>query len=133
MPRIRRINGRRQDAIVTPDGGIITTLFLVFDKVPGVLYGQIVQCESARLLIRIAKTEEYCTESERDLLNYVRQFIGPAMSIDLVYVSDRSSAWNRGNKHRAVISHVFPGPTHNDKAGSSVRDESMTQLPTPLA
>jgi phenylacetate-CoA ligase len=106
MPLVRRVNGRRQDAIFTPDGRVITTLFIVFDKVPGVLSGQIIQYELDRLLIRIAKTGAYSTQSEADLLDYVRQFVGPTMSISLMYVRADSATWNSGAKYRAVISHV---------------------------
>jgi phenylacetate-CoA ligase len=106
MPRIRRLNGRQQDAIITPDGRVITTLFIVFDKVPGILSGQIIQCEPARLQIRIARTEEYSNRSEAELLNYVRQFVGPAMSIDIAYVDKHSLFYHRGTKYRAVISYV---------------------------
>jgi len=104
MPRIQRIIGRQQDAIITVDGRVITTLFIVFDKVPGILCGQIIQCEPARLLIRIARTKEYNNRSEMELLNYARQFVGPAMSIDINYVDKHSSFYYPGCKHRAVIS-----------------------------
>jgi phenylacetate-CoA ligase len=125
MARIRRVNGRRQDAIVTRDGRVITTLFLVFDKVPGILSGQIIQCEPARLLIRIARTEEYTAQSEADLLNYVRQFVGPAMSIALIYVHEGSVVWNRGTKYRAVISYVS---SDSDYAGIVALSPLRTSL-----
>jgi phenylacetate-CoA ligase len=106
MPRIRRINGRQQDAITTPDGRVITSVFVVFDKIPGVLSGQIIQYEPARLLVRIARTEQYDSRSEARLSHLLTQFVGPQMSIEFAYVDPDSFGFGRGTKYRAVISYV---------------------------
>ena len=106
MPRIRRINGRQQDIITTPDGRVITTLFIVFNKIPGILSGQLIQYEPARLLVRIARTEQYDSSSEERLSALLRQFVGAHMSIEFAYVDPDSFAFHRGTKYRAVISYV---------------------------
>jgi phenylacetate-CoA ligase len=108
MPRVRRINGRKEDAIVTPDGRVVTTLFTVFDKVPGVAHGQVVQDEVAQLLVRIVRTRSYAPQSEETLLGYVRRFVGPGMRVRVEYVSHDALHREKSGKCRAVISRVPP-------------------------
>ena len=41
--------------IETPDGEVITTIFIVFDKVPGVAQGQVIQEALDRLRLRVVR------------------------------------------------------------------------------
>ncbi len=114
MPRLLRITGRQEDAIVTPDDRIITTLFLVFAQVPGVVQGQFIQEALDRLTIRVVRSPEYTAASEADLRAGIRRFVGPAMALRFDYLSWEE--WHRASsgKFRAVVSKIHsrsnPGP-----------------------
>ncbi len=109
MPRIVRVNGRHEDVITTPDGRVIPTLFVVFDTVPGVRLGQVVQEEPARLVIRIVPSEEYTRRSETALVTHVRRFVGFAMRVEVEYLSAAALRATTAGKFRTVISRV---PSH---------------------
>jgi phenylacetate-CoA ligase len=106
MPRVLRINGRQEDVITTPDGRIVTTLFIVFDEIPGIQRGQVVQEALDRLKVRVVRSLEYTNKSEENLLNYIRRFVGANMHIDLEYVHGEVLNPGGAGKFRAVISNL---------------------------
>jgi phenylacetate-CoA ligase len=105
MPRVRRILGRQEDVIVRPDGKIVTGLFLVWDQVPGIAQGQMIQEAIDRLRVRVARAPDYSPRSEHDLLRLLRRFVGPAMRIELESVAPQALR-PAGGKFRTVISPV---------------------------
>jgi phenylacetate-CoA ligase len=112
MPRVRRINGRREDAIITPGGRVVTTLFIVFDKVPGIAQGQVIQEDVDELRIRIVRNPDYTERSEDLLLGLLRCFVGPRMKLRLEY-SSRDALHRAGSeKFRTILSRIpqMPGP-----------------------
>jgi phenylacetate-CoA ligase len=107
MPRVRRIIGRQEDAIVAPDGRVVTTLFIVFEEIPGVVQGQIIQEAVDRLQVRVVRGSGYTAESEGQLFRYLRRFVGPDMAIDLAYFSQDAFRRKVGDgKFRTVISRL---------------------------
>lgn len=108
MPRVRRILGRREDAVVTPDGRVVTTLFVVFDEVPGIAHGQVIQEDVAHLRVRVVRHPTYTPQSEQTLLGHVRRFVGPGVRVTVDYVSHDSLHRERSGKCRAVISRIPP-------------------------
>jgi phenylacetate-CoA ligase len=107
LPLVRRIHGRAEDVVVTGQG-VVTTLFTLFDRVPGVALGQVVQEEPDRLVIKVARGPEYRPESEALLLADARRFVGAGMRITLEYTSADAMRGGTGAKFRAVVSRV-PG------------------------
>ncbi len=106
MPRVSRINGRQEDVIVAPDGSVITTLFIVFDKVPGVAHGQIIQEDCNTLRLRVVRNSSYDSNSEATLLRLVRRFVGPQMQIRLEYLRHDEMHTTGAAKFRTVISRI---------------------------
>ena len=109
MPRVQRIIGRQEDVITTPDGRVVTTLFLVFNHVAGIALGQAVQDAPDHLIVTIARSEHYTRHSEADLRRGVRQFVGPTVRVDIKYASLDELRPSPGAKFRSVISHVRSG------------------------
>ena len=110
LPRVRRILGREGDAVVTPEGRVVTTLFIVFDEVPGVAQGQVIQEAADRLRIRVVREPGYSARSEQDLQRHVRRFVGPAMTVEFEYPSHDSFRREAGpGKFRTVVSRL-PDP-----------------------
>jgi phenylacetate-CoA ligase len=107
LPTIRRVLGREGDAIKTPDGRVVTTLFIVFDEVRGVERGQVIQEAIDRLRLRVVRGPEYSARSEDDLLRCVRRFVGCGIAIELEYLShDDFLGEAGGGKFRAVVSRI---------------------------
>jgi hypothetical protein len=106
MPRILRIDGRLDDAILTPDGRLITTLFLVIDEAAGIRRGQIVQDGPDHLLVRVAPAQDWSKAFEQLLVRNLRLFAGAAMKITVVCESEASLRPAPGTKWRTVISPV---------------------------
>jgi phenylacetate-CoA ligase len=106
MPRVQRINGRQGDAIVTADGRVITTLFIVFDKVLGIAHWQVIQEEPNELRILIVHTTVYNARSEESLLQYIESFVGPEMKLRLEYVPKQALHRESSGKCRSIISRL---------------------------
>lgn len=110
LPRIRRVIGREGDAIETPDGKVVTTIFIVFDEVSGVAQGQVIQEALDRLRLRVVRGPGYSARSEEDLLRYVRRFVGPGMAVEIEYLSHDDFRREAGDgKFRTVVSRVPAG------------------------
>jgi phenylacetate-CoA ligase len=116
MPRVHRILGRQEDVIVRPDGKIVTGLFLVWDQVPGIAQGQVIQEAMNRLRVRVVRSPDYSTRSEDDLLLIVRRFVGPAMRIKVEYVS-RQALREHCGKFQTVVSLVAQNATRELHSG----------------
>jgi phenylacetate-CoA ligase len=106
MPCVRRIIGRREDVITTPDGRVIPSLFVVFNQVAGISLGQAVQEAPDRLAVRIVRSADYTGQSEADLHSYLRRFLGPAMHIDVEYLSAEALRRSTAGKFRTIISRI---------------------------
>jgi phenylacetate-CoA ligase len=118
MPRIRRIAGRQEDVVVGSDGRVITTLFVLFDQVPGVAQGQIIQEAVDRLRVRVVRGPGYSARSEAELLRRLRRFVGPDMAVDFEYLSrDALRRESEPGKFRMVISRIQPRPPADSRAG----------------
>jgi phenylacetate-CoA ligase len=106
MPRVRRLNGRREDVLLLPDGRVVTTLFIVFDQVPGIAQGQVIQEEPGRIRVRLVRTPAYTDQTEEELLNYLRRFVGTDMRVQLEYLSQDALRPDRHGKFRTIISRI---------------------------
>ena len=113
LPTIGRIHGRSVDGIVTPDGRVVTVAAIVFNEVPSVALGQLVQEELGRLRVRVLPTSMFDHVEELRLLARVRQLMGPDMVLDLERV-DTPDAFGAPGAHRTVISIVA---RHSVEAG----------------
>jgi phenylacetate-CoA ligase len=105
LPTIGRLRGRSVDAIITPEGRVITVASIVFNAAPSVAQGQLVQDEIGRLRVRVLPTEAYDDEEEARLLHEVRRLVGQSMRIEIERV-DAEAFGPRGVKHRTVVSTV---------------------------
>lgn len=106
FPLIKQISGRVQDAILTPDGRIITSLFHILGYVAGIECGQFIQTDKDHLIVRLAKNHEYSLETESQLTNLIQIYTGDSMRLNFEYAS-RSDLFKTSNgKHKLVISKV---------------------------
>lgn len=106
MPLVNRINGRHEDVIVTPDGKVVTALFIVLDEVPGISMGQIIQKTIDELVVKIVRTQDFTDDSELMLISYIRKFVGLIMKIKIEYVDRETLKREVNGKFRTVVSNV---------------------------
>jgi phenylacetate-CoA ligase len=109
MPLINRVDGRRDDVIVTSDGCVITALFTVFSKVFGISLGQAVQREPDHLVVRIVRAPSYNSESEFHLVRYIRHFVGSTMRLSFEYPLMEELRPAPGVKFRPIVSNIDSG------------------------
>ncbi len=83
MPCVRRIMGRQEDVITTPDGRVIPSLFLVFNDAAGFALGQAVQEAPDWLVVKVARSATYTAQSEANLRQRLRRLLGPAVRIEI--------------------------------------------------
>jgi len=105
-PRIRRIVGRLNDVVVTPEGRVVTALFVALDDTPGILMGQFVQETRDRLRIRVVKGTGFTQATEENLRHRVQQFLGPVIRLEFEYLSQDDLRRDCPGKIRVVVSHV---------------------------
>lgn len=106
FPLIRKIAGRDGDLIQTPDGRLITSLFVVFDLVEHIEDGQIVQDHIDRILVRVVRAALYQRRDEVALLSHLRTMLGEHVTITLEYTDRATIQAGQAGKVRRVVSHV---------------------------
>jgi phenylacetate-CoA ligase len=80
FPVIKRIYGRHADVVTTPDGRLITTLFLVLVEVPGIRWGEIIQNRPDGVVARIAAGPEF---DEDRMVGAIKSMIGAKMKVEI--------------------------------------------------
>ncbi|MBX2992601.1 MAG: phenylacetate--CoA ligase family protein [Bacteroidetes bacterium] len=109
LPIIQSIEGRSDDAIVTPDGRSVGRLDPVFKADLPVIEAQIIQEEHDRLRVRIVPSAPFNGKHSSEIVRRLTERVGP-MHIDVELV-DRIERTKNG-KFRAVISKVKNSPVH---------------------
>ncbi len=108
LPGIKKIHGRQEDVIITPDNRIITDLFTLFDDIPGIELGQIIQETKQKLYLKIAKNKSFNQAGEQSVLNSLRKYVGSRMKIDIEYVPLEDLKRENPGKIRIIVSHIKP-------------------------
>jgi len=101
FPTFRRVLGRQDDVIVTPDGRLIGRLDPAFKGVDGILESQVEQVASDRVVVRIVPSPEFRNEAAEVIRRQVAERLGPTVSVSTEIHG--SLARGPGGKLRAVI------------------------------
>ncbi len=90
LPRLRRIDGRRLDAIRTPDGRVLPGEFFphMLKDVPGVRRFQVVQERLDALTVSVVATEAFAADQEAWVRHEIARVLGDAVAIELRRVDD---------------------------------------------
>lgn len=110
MPVVRRILGRGNDVVCTPEGQFIPTLFIVFDTFAEVLTGQIIQDAIDHLCIRVVPGEGWADAVRDRMLTSVRRFVGDGMRLDVQVLAPEQWPSVGSGKFRVVISQIAENP-----------------------
>lgn len=104
FPLVGEISGRRSEVILTPAGKVITATFLVFEDVPDILEGQIVQESLDRLRVLIVPAPSFEKSGEERLKSRLRALVGGAVRIEVERCESRELLRGGAGKLRAVVS-----------------------------
>src|SRR4028118_1633776 len=83
FPLVSAIEGRQSEVLITPEGEVITAAFLVFEDVPDILAGQIVQESPDRLYVRIVPAPSFSKATEALLKSRLQMLVGSAAKISV--------------------------------------------------
>jgi phenylacetate-CoA ligase len=87
FPTVEAIMGRDCDVIHTPDGRCITALYIVFDRTPGIDFGQIIQDRPDRLIVRVSVPSADKQQTMDTLRHNIECFTGNSMQIHIEQIS----------------------------------------------
>jgi phenylacetate-CoA ligase len=101
---IDRIDGRREDYVLLPDGAVIGCVSHIIETQTRIREGQIYQPDSRNVVLRIVKGRDYTRHDEASLLREARALLGTDIHIEIDYVErvPRTAA----GKLRSVISDI---------------------------
>jgi phenylacetate-CoA ligase len=91
---VRRIIGRLQDMVITPDGLHLSSFEHAFLDSPGIQMSQIVQESISGIEVRIVKAENYTPEDLEKVDAGVRRMIGNQMRVDYMFVDSIPASEN---------------------------------------
>lgn len=110
FPLVAAVGGRRSEVIVTPEGRVITAAFLVFEDVPGIMEGQIVQESLAALRVKVVPSPSFSKACAARLESRLRTLVGPSMGISVECCGSLNLARGGSGKVRAVVSALKDAP-----------------------
>lgn len=101
---IKNIEGRSEDYVLTPEGTKILRFDYLFKDTKNISECQVVQYKLGEVTFRIVKRNNYSNKDENNLLNEVKKWISPTISVNFEYVKEIERT-NTG-KFRAVRSFI---------------------------
>jgi len=99
-----RIEGRKDDYVVTPEGLHIMRFDYIFKDAMNVQEAQVIQERSDEIMIRIVRRPSYRAKDEGEIRSEVARWISPRLKVRFEYVSELEREAN--GKFRAVLSRL---------------------------
>jgi phenylacetate-CoA ligase len=109
FPQIARIDGRSDDVVITKQGKVASTLFLVLGQIASIEAGQIIQEAIDRLSVRLVPGPSFVADDEGKLRKLIERHVGSDMRIDFSYTTASELFQSTQGKFRAVVSKISPG------------------------
>ena len=104
FPLIKALHGRREDAIVTPDGSFITAMYVVPELIVGARFIQFIQESADMLAVHVVPASGW-TDTEQSLLEErVRSLVGKGMALRIHMIGEKDLVRDISGKIRTVIS-----------------------------
>ncbi len=104
LPLVKKIHGRKEDAIITPDGRFITSLFTVPEYVTGVEFVQFIQDTERSVEVNVVPGVEWSGRNESELRHFTGKMLGPEMNLKIRTISRNEIKTDASGKRRVVIS-----------------------------
>ncbi|MFA5275755.1 MAG: hypothetical protein WC417_02550 [Candidatus Omnitrophota bacterium] len=103
LPLCERIDGRKQDIIVTPDGRLLTNVFILFDLLKGVLWTQLIQKEKDELTVKIVRGNDYSEHGEQEFKYHLQKLAGERTKIEIEYLPADTLSVLMSQKYRPIV------------------------------
>lgn len=103
-PVLKRIEGRVEDYIITPEGKRIMRFDYLFKDTNQIKEAQVIQKKLGSIEINIVRRDGYSSEIENQLLDQVKDWISPNLMVSFNYVTEIPREQN--GKFRAVKSEL---------------------------
>lgn len=104
LPLIKAIHGRNGEAVVTPDGRFLTSLYVLPDLMEGIRFIQFIQESPAGLSVLVVPDPTW-NEKVRDMVFlYIRRAVGTDMTVSLREVGPDDLVRDPSGKIRCVVS-----------------------------
>jgi phenylacetate-CoA ligase len=103
-PVIKKIIGRTDDFVITPEGNRIMRFDYCFKDIVRVKECQVVQDRLGEIRLRIVRRPEYCVADERQIARAIQHWISPSLGINFEYIDEIER--ERAGKFRAVKSNL---------------------------
>ena len=101
---IDRIDGRREDYVLLPDGAVIGCVAHIIETQTRIREGQVYQPDPRNVVLRVVKARDYARRDEASLMREARALLGHDIHIEIEYL-DRVPRTAAG-KLRSVISDI---------------------------
>ncbi len=106
LPLIKKLYGRNEDVIITPDGRFVTDIFTVFESFSGIELARIEQTDARRVLVSLACSNNWSNSTEYSLRRVLEKYLGAEMRVDIIYTDAQSLRGTCANKFKMVVSHL---------------------------
>lgn len=106
FPAVISILGRDTDVIITPDRRAVTALYTIFDRIPGIIIGQIIQEDINQLLVKIVCASGAMDHTEKLLIRILRGFVGTAMDIKIEHTTVDGIKRDNLGKFKVIVSKI---------------------------
>jgi phenylacetate-coenzyme A ligase PaaK-like adenylate-forming protein len=106
-----RIDGRKDDYVITPEGARIMRFDYVFKDALNLKEVQIVQEQLGEIVIRAVRRQAYSVADESGISREIERWISPTLKVRFEYVPEIEREAN--GKFRAVVSHLKPALNRN--------------------
>ncbi len=106
FPVVESLLGRQTAVVMSPDHRAVTALYVVLDRVPGILLGQILQDRIDHLRLRIACDPGQRGRIDTALRAQLRRFLGTAMKIDFTYETIEEILRDHPGKFQTIHSQI---------------------------
>ena len=101
-----RIEGRKDDYVITPEGARIMRFDYIFKDALNVRESQVVQRHLGGVVVRVLRRPAYSQKDEEQIRRQFQLWISPALAVDFEYVDEIER--ERNGKFRAVVSCLSP-------------------------
>lgn len=126
LPLLERIDGRKTDFVVAPDGRVMHGLSLIYviREIPGIEAFRITQKRLTYFEVEIVRNQQYDSNSERHIREAFSQRLRAPVAVHVRYTN--SIAPMGSGKTRHLISEVAPPPGFAWPSSSTGQEESAT-------
>ena len=104
FPTVQAVLGRDTDIVITPEGRMLSALYVALDRTPGILHGQVIQDAPDHLSVRVVYDGLTGITLDEQLTRNLRDFVGDTMRIDIVRVGQEAFGQREAKKQKVVIS-----------------------------